>query len=70
MTIEEIQKAVVVGNAWGDRLLLDAIHNFACDESKPTKDRCLALQKLDQVMGVEGEVPTEGELRQYIEEQV
>lgn len=66
MNIQEIQAAPIVGNAMSDEKLMDAIHEFVIDESNSMDDRCLALQKLDQVMGVETGLPTDDEVRDYV----
>ena len=65
-TIKSILSAQFVGNAYSDGELLDAIHDFIADEDNTMKDRCMALQKMDQMMGEDSGIPTAREVNEYL----
>lgn len=68
MTIQEIMDAPIAGNAYHDQQLMDQIHVFVANESNEMQDRCLALLKLDQVMGEVDVMPTEEDVFAYLED--
>jgi hypothetical protein len=66
MKMQEILDHEIIGNAMSDMPLMDAIHDFVVDETNSVEDRCRVLYKLDEVMGLAGEMPTEAELNEYL----
>lgn len=66
MKIEQILSHPIVGNAYSDGELLHKIHQFVLDENNTTEDKLKALHRLDQVMGVDTDYPTEKDLNEYL----
>ena len=68
-SITKIVEHKIVGNAMSDDVLMSLIHDFVTDDANSIEDRCQALDKLDEVMGVGCEPATEQDVYQYIYEQ-
>lgn len=48
--------------------VLDLIHEFLLAEQYPMKDKIKALAHFDKLMGIEGSMPTEADVWEYLED--
>ncbi len=66
MTIQELAKAPVAGNAHSDRHLWEAAHAIAADEDQPMPYRLASLAKMNELTG-ENDPCDEAALAEYLE---
>lgn len=62
----EIMQAEIVGNAHHDRPLMDKIHEYVLDDTRPMDRRIKVLQKLDKVMGLDHGPITAADVEAYV----